>query len=201
MAAGRSPGRRGSCAQGDERRRAGGACAGFRVSLTARVRERSQWRQIWLPNFAVPLLALGRGSGAAALAVGSTAARLALGLARGAVQVTVFVAALFYLLATEEDPLAATAGLLPLSGAAQARVIGVLAGTISACHIPCLYDEAGDCLRHFRISWLAWETHRDMLDARKQYGLILSYHVLNAVRELAANLVFGSTPARLMGSS
>ena len=77
-----------------------------------------------------PLLALGRGSGAAVLAVGSTVARLVLGLVRGAVQVTVFAAALFYLLAAEEDPLAAAAGLLPLSGAAQARVIGVLAGTI-----------------------------------------------------------------------
>ena len=49
-----------------------------------------------------------------------------------------FAAALFYLLAAEEDPLAAAAGLLPLSGAAQARVIGVLAGTIKRVPHPLL---------------------------------------------------------------
>ncbi|KAK9825170.1 hypothetical protein WJX81_001595 [Elliptochloris bilobata] len=107
---------------------------------------------------------------------GLAIARLALGVMRGAVQVTVFAAMLFYLLDAEEDPLAAAAGLLPLSAAAQARVTGVLAGTVRGVLGSALLLSGF----HAGFTWLTLRTFGAPLGFGVRAAALLAAHVTAA---------------------
>ncbi|KAK9825171.1 hypothetical protein WJX81_001595 [Elliptochloris bilobata] len=115
-------------------------------------------------------------SGAAVFSGGLAIARLALGVMRGAVQVTVFAAMLFYLLDAEEDPLAAAAGLLPLSAAAQARVTGVLAGTVRGVLGSALLLSGF----HAGFTWLTLRTFGAPLGFGVRAAALLAAHVTAA---------------------
>ena len=82
-----------------------------------------------------------------------------------------FAGALFYLLAAEEDLLAAAAGLLPLSGAARAHVVGVLAGTIKCVLHPLLVRQSGRLFEQLGIAAWLKKPLQNILHAWKQYNI------------------------------